>query len=429
MLFFLRLIKFTALLLSISLMISPMMGTSKDNFVGVDLATAQSRYERAAGTVAGQRLKDAMNVQNRHTEQILRIPGVVGLGTGIGANGRPVIRIFSRTPGIAEIPQTLEGVPVAVKVTGMFVAYLEPTDRIDRPVNIGVSTGHPNITAGTIGARVKDLLGNVYALSNNHVYADINNAAVGDSVLQPGAYDGGIDPVDRIGELFDYEEIDFSIFGSNAVDAAIAITTVGELQRSTLPEGYGMPNSTIFGDMDRDGSFDNTNDLLQLPVQKFGRTTGLTHGRISEINVTTAVCYDNCDDILTSQLAWFSDQITIVSNTADAFSAGGDSGSLILTDDPDKHPVALLFAGGENSTLANRIDLVLERFDVSVDGAAPEQICDSDFDGDLDEDGYDSYAFLQYYPSDMRADLNNDGLVDSTDLIEWANDFGRNNCP
>ena len=54
---------------------------------------------------------------------------------------------------------------------------------------IGVSTGHPAITAGTIGARVTDGT-NVFALSNNHIYANSNNAAIGDSALQPGSIDG-----------------------------------------------------------------------------------------------------------------------------------------------------------------------------------------------------------------------------------------------
>jgi hypothetical protein len=223
--------------------------------------------------------------------------------------------------------------------------------------------------------------------------------------------------------------IDISIFGSNTMDAAIAWTTPRELGQATLPQGYGMPNSIIFGDLDRDGFFDNKNDLLQLPVQKFGRTTGLTHGRISEINVTSLVCYANCSDPFNSKFAWLEDQISIISNSTEAFSAGGDSGSLVLTDDPRKNPVALLFAGSENSTLANRIDLVLARFDVSIDGAAPQDICKSDFDMDADVDGYDLLLFMEFYPSDSGADLNADGIVNSDDLNVFSHEFGRNDCP
>ena len=416
-------------LCAITLVLALGMSAGNGEIFGVRFAAAQSAPEAIDVRAVNQRIREAMAVQDRHTEQLIRIPGVVGIGTGIGANGRPVIRVFSRVPGISGIPQTLDGVPVTVKVTGMFIAYIDPRDRIDRPVPIGVSTGHPDITAGTIGARVKDEGGNVYALSNNHVYANQNDADIGDSILQPGTFDGGSDPADKIGELFDFEVIDFSIFGSNTMDAAIAGTTPGELGQATLPQGYGMPNSIIFGDMDRDGFFDNKNDLLQLPVQKFGRTASLTHGQISEINVTSAVCYANCSDIFESKFAWFQDQISIISNTAEAFSGGGDSGSLVLTDDPDKNPVALLFAGSENSTLANRIDLVLDRFDVSIDGAAPEDICQSDFDMDRDVDGYDLLLLLEFYPSGSSADLNDDGSVNSDDLSVFSDEFGRNDCP
>jgi PKD repeat protein len=338
-----------------------------DTFLETSITEAANSQASIAATRNTERFRNAVGVQNRHTERLKRIPGVVGIGTGIGADGHPVIRIFTRRAGIPGIPESLDGVPVRVKVTGMFIAFNDPTARFDRPVPIGVSTGHPDITAGTIGARVIDTHGNVYALSNNHVYANQNEASIGDSALQPGAYDGGSYPADEIGELFDYEPIDFSLFGSNTMDAAIALTTTNQLGTATLPEGYGTPNSTIFGDLNGDGDFDNENDLLNLPVQKFGRTTGLTHGIVTEINVTTAVCYANCSSQFFAVLAWFDDQISISGINAEAFSLGGDSGSLVVTDDGNNYPVGLLFAGSSTTTLANRIDLVLNHFGVSVD--------------------------------------------------------------
>ncbi|NIM93784.1 MAG: hypothetical protein GTO18_08755, partial [Anaerolineales bacterium] len=301
-------------------------------------------------------LRAAVAIQNRHTEWLMSIPGVVGTGTGIGANGQPVVRVFTTRAGISGIPQKLEGIPVEMKVTGMFVAYSDPTARFDRPVPIGVSTGHPDITAGTIGARVKDSAGHVYALSNNHVYANQNDANIGDSALQPGPSDGGSDPADKIGELYDFEPIDFSVFGSNTIDAAIAISLTSDLACFTPPDdGYGTPSSVTVP------------PSIGLAVQKYGRTTGLTYGQVSEINVTVAVCYARCGNPFFSKYAWFVDQIAIISNSTDAFSLGGDSGSLIVTDDSNKNPVGLLFAGSSTRTLANRIDLVLQRFDVTVD--------------------------------------------------------------
>jgi hypothetical protein len=322
----------------------------------------KSSLAEAAGpaigfTIDNPGIRKAIEVQNRHKEQLLSLPGVVGVGTGIGANGQPIIRVFTKRAGIPNIPQKIEEIPVKMKVTGMFVAYTDPTARFDRPVPIGVSTGHPDITAGTIGCRVTDGT-NVYALSNNHVYANANNASIGDPALQPGTYDGGDYPADQIGTLARYKPIDFSVFGSNTIDAAIVLTTPYEVGNATPPDGYGTPAKDI------------VNATINLPVKKYGRTTGLTHGQVTEINVTSAVCYDKCSHPFRAKLAWFDNQIAIESVSNDAFSMGGDSGSLIVTDDQSKNPVGLLFAGSSTTTLANRIDLVLNHFDVSVDDSS-----------------------------------------------------------
>ncbi|MHC4215795.1 MAG: hypothetical protein ACYSWP_20800, partial [Planctomycetota bacterium] len=134
---------------------------------------------------------------------------------------------------VAGIPKKIDGVVVHKVITGEIRALRPPagkgpkpkdppvdrTSRFDRPVPIGISTGHPDITAGTIGCRVTKG-GNVYALSNNHVYADENKATKGDSVLQPGKFDGGNVSTDVIGTLDDFEEIKFN-GSANVIDAAI----------------------------------------------------------------------------------------------------------------------------------------------------------------------------------------------------------------
>ncbi|MGD2218382.1 MAG: CARDB domain-containing protein [Gemmatimonadales bacterium] len=318
--------------------------------------------------VLSQRLavQTAIAVQDRHTRQLIKIPGVVGTATALGADGQPVVRVFTARSGIAELPTRLEGLPVEAKVTGLVMARTDPTKRFPRPVPTGVSTGHPNITAGTIGARVRDALGNVYALSNNHVYADQNRANLGDPVLQPGPFDGGQYPGDQMGVLDSYVPIDFSFSGYNTMDAAIALSSTGDLGNSTPADGYGTPNETIYGDANGDGYFDSTADLLGLPVQKYGRTTKLTQGTVTEVNVFVEVCYEAIFNFCIKS-AYFYDQLGISPGT---FSGGGDSGSLIVTDDAQKNPVGLLFAGGSERTFANRIDLVLKEFGVSIDGTA-----------------------------------------------------------
>lgn len=295
----------------------------------------------------GEGLKRAIEVQKKHTAALMKRAGVVGTGASVSEEGAPVVKVYiEKAKDAAGLPRKLDDVVVTPEVTGKIVAFGDTTARY-RPAPIGVSTGHPNITAGTIGARVTDGT-NVYALSNNHVFADEGRAKVGDSALQPGTYDGGQDPADAIGTLHDFEPIKFD-GTANAMDAAIVKTTTDLVDNGTLPDGYGVPSAETAAATPR------------LKVKKYGRTTSLTSGRIDAVNVTVNVGYD-------SGVALFVGQVTIRPGT---FSAGGDSGSLIVTQNGN-HPVALLFAGSALVTIATPIDPILERFKVRIDdGAAP----------------------------------------------------------
>ena len=306
-------------------------------------------------------LERAIEVKERHAEALLRVDGVVGVGVGNNVDSVPAVVIFTETPGVRGLPAFLEGVPVVSRVSGKFFAEpkpdkpgkppkepsLSPEDRWPRPVPIGVSTGHPNITAGTIGARVTDGI-DVYALSNNHVYADENSARIGDNVLQPGSFDGGTDPADMTGTLAAFVPINFN-GGTNRVDAAIAKSSTKQLGNATPPDGYGAPKSAV------------AEAQIGMRVKKYGRTTGLTKGRVYAIHATIDVLYD-------SGGARFVDQIVI---SPGAFSAGGDSGSLIVVNErgrDNNRPVGLLFAGSQFFTIANPIGPVLEAFGVTIDG-------------------------------------------------------------
>ncbi|NOG48388.1 MAG: hypothetical protein HND48_02260 [Chloroflexi bacterium] len=56
-----------------------------------------------------------------------------------------------------------------------------------------------------MGAVVKDrITGEKLLLSNNHVFANSNDAQVGDSILQPGPADGGQNPGDAVATLERY---------------------------------------------------------------------------------------------------------------------------------------------------------------------------------------------------------------------------------
>ena len=309
-----------------------------------------------------QQVQMALTAQQRHTDELLRIPGVVGTAVGLLPNGTPAVRLFLASGGVGGLPTSLDGVPVSAVVTGQFMARSNPTTLL-RPAPLGYSVGHFAITAGSIGARVVDGAGNVYILSNNHVLANSNDASIGDAIYQPGPYDGGTS-ANQIATLYAFRPIDFS-GGANPFDAAIALSSTTNLGNATpTDDGYGTPNARIADDANADGSFDNVNDLLGMAVQKYGRTTKLTKGRITGINGTVNVCYEVLY-IFCIKSALYTNQLIIDSP---GFSGGGDSGSLIVTDDGTFSPVALLFAGSSSQTIANRIDLVLSYFRVSVDG-------------------------------------------------------------
>jgi hypothetical protein len=303
-------------------------------------------------------------VQERHTGKLMTKPGVVGTAVGFNDKDEHAVLVLLEKAGVAGIPQDLEGVPVHSIVTGKIYALrtegksspsasggTDPKARFPRPVPIGVSTGNAlakDWATGTIACRVTDGSA-VYALSNNHVYALENKAPINSEVLQPGLYDtrGKYSSTNVIGNLTQFITINFGATG-NVVDAAIAKSTKGLLGNATPSNGYGEPSSATVP------------ARVGLAVQKYGRTTSLTKGTVYAINAIVTVGYS-------TGTATFTNQIII---TPGRFSAAGDSGSLIVTNDSNRNPVGLLFAGSSSFTVANPIDAVLSSFGTNfkIDG-------------------------------------------------------------
>ena len=323
---------------------------------------AGPRIQPQFGLVQRQEVQRAIAVQERFTPALMRNPGIVGTAVGLLPNGRAAVRVFVDNPNAPPLPAELEGVAVVREVSGPFRALSDPTGRL-RPAPLGYSVGHPSITAGTIGALVIDASGNRFILSNNHVLANINDALIGDPILQPGAFDGGTIANDRIGSLAAFKPIDFARNGKNTMDAALALVSAGDVLNSTpTDDGYGVPSATVFGDGNGDGFFDDKAALLGLTVVKYGRTTKQTQGQITGINGTFSICYEVLVFICLRS-ATFQDQLVVSPGT---FSGGGDSGSHIVSLS-GLQPVGLLFAGSSTETIANRVDLVLGHFGVAID--------------------------------------------------------------
>ena len=230
-----------------------------------------------------------------------------------------------------------------------------------RPAQGGYSVGHKNITAGTIATCVYDILpgGSInppahgigipakyYILSNNHVLANSNAGAIGDAVLQPGPFDGGTDPADRIATLARFVPIQFNPpiplpQQQNLVDCAVAVGEFHDLNREVYWSGYVR------------GWRRKTNVTVGTLVKKTGRTTNFTIGRITAVNATIDVNYGG------GRVARLKEQIVTTN-----MSAGGDSGSLVMT--LDNLAVGLLFAGSATSMIANQIENVRALLRVEV---------------------------------------------------------------
>ncbi len=218
-----------------------------------------------------------------------------------------------------------------------------------RPAQGGFSCGHYLTGVGTIATCCYDLdpfpsmPQRYYILSTNSAIASLNDARAGDPILQPVLGDGGMYPSDMIARLTRYVTIEFSTDCSqpvNYVDAAIAEGNLQDLNRKIYWGGHVKDLYTT----------PSVNDI----VQKSGRTTGFTTGRVTTINTTLDMNYSN------GRKARFEKQIIATGMSNEP----GDSGSLVLN--LDEHAVGLISGGSSTATIINNILFVQALLKVRV---------------------------------------------------------------
>ena len=194
--------------------------------------------------------------------------------------------------------------------------------------------------SGTLGALITDG-SNRYILSNNHVLGRSDQAVAGEDVSQPGMIDANCAITTVVADFTGAAPL-----GPSNVDAAVAQLRTGQMDSTGFIEDIGVPGNSI------------ALPTIGLGVAKSGRTTGFTTGTISSINTSVNVQYQRGCNQGKKFTVSYTGQIVINSST---FSAGGDSGSLIVTNNASHNPVGLLFAGSSTTTIANPIGLVLTR--------------------------------------------------------------------
>ena len=218
----------------------------------------------------------------------------------------------------------------------------------------GISIGSTEVTAGTLSGIFKDKDGTDVLVSNWHVFKGKPNKT---AILQPGRYDGGKDPEDRVGFLKRYVPLNgykklpwwkrliCILFGwlleewcmaseePNYVDVACSSFDPVDKER-TITKGVYLkedkiiyPRKTNLGD-----------GIVGRKVWKVGRTTNITIGKVVDDSATVKVWYGD---------RWivFKDQILV-----EGIASGGDSGSptfILNNSEPSEEDefVGLLFAG------------------------------------------------------------------------------------
>jgi hypothetical protein len=263
-------------------------------------------------------------------------------------------------------PKEIDGVPLDV-IQGIYhphIALVESaSDRKIRlnPIQPGVSISHSLVTAGTFGAVVYDnVTGRPCILSNWHVLAGSDQAVPGDDIIQPGSFDGGRSPRDRVGQL------ERSILDANG-DAAIAFLdtlTDRTVEFAQFQTGVKIESARMT----------QMSDVGKI-LEKSGRTTGVTRGKIDGVG-----SYYLNYPVGPKTIQGFKIVSILDGNPNDEeISSGGDSGA-IWYDPETKEGIGLHFAGETNPNpkeehaIACHLPTVLSALNISLTPSAPEGV-------------------------------------------------------
>jgi hypothetical protein len=338
-------------------------------------------------------LSSVFQARQQVTPDFMQRQNVVACGVGYKISGQQLTSTPSVVVSVVKklpvsnlspddlIPKTINDIPTDVVETGLISALgVDRTARY-RPVRPGISIGHVTGSTGTLGCIVQRG-SERFILSNNHVLARLNEARPGDAIIQPGQSDGG-QPADVIGQLAEFIPIAFLEASASGSASSQATSSQGGLLDVILnliqallggikaqpqpvppmpPQGNrldaalvrplnaGMLDPSIIDVGAPPLGF--SSPTLGMKIVKSGRTTGVTEGLITQLDVTVDVRYGE-------RTARFVNQIM-----ATPFSKPGDSGSLVL--DFERKGVGLLFSGSDQISVINPLAMVLSALKVDL---------------------------------------------------------------
>jgi len=299
----------------------------------------------------------------RNAAAIQPLGGVEAIAAAVPSFGKiPVTYIDSQNDpkSLVKVPHTGPGSPTAASLVPEqanhrpLVCGLQ-IENFDDDVRTGVIQGG-NIIVGTLGCFVTLQSGNKAILSNNHVVAGENRGLRGnDRIMQPGS--GAFTAAEQAGTLTDFVAVQPSPAGAtpagggvifNDVDAGVAQLLANVkfaqtyLSTRTSVKPPGGTAAAAVGDQ----------------VFKVGRTTGLTHGEVTQVStIVGPIPY-------APGPCWFQNTLVVEGLDGTMFSDHGDSGSAVVRS--DGKIVGLLFAGNGQQTYVCDIGLVLQALQCTI---------------------------------------------------------------
>lgn len=240
----------------------------------------------------------------------------------------------------------------AFKIDQNIQSTYKPLYNKDARICCGSSIGLGNQrNAGTLMALAENDQGQLLGISCNHVTGGCNTASIGTPIVAPGIQDVSPDqneitviglhdstgPMSQgLPQVFDISNnCDIAFFDINDSDQLCS-------QQGEGIDAYDTP--TLFAKVQE-----------ELKVKKWGRSTGLTRGEITKIvsepesieyNVTSY--YGPTSSQAFKGTVYFPQVYEVESIGVNGFSAGGDSGSLVVTDSHGAEKIVGILIGGNN---------------------------------------------------------------------------------
>jgi hypothetical protein len=196
-----------------------------------------------------------------------------------------------------------------------------------------------HIGAGTLGCLTRDSVGTLFGLTNNHVSGMCNYSRTGEKILAPGHLDieaNGLDPF-TIG----FHAMSLPMVSGVPDNVDILLNSDAALIQITDPNRVSSFQGT---------HYDTPSLVAELQagqqVEKVGRTTGLTSGKVvAQMAGPFPVIYQVPS--VGAQIAYF-EPVFVVQGNSGPFSQNGDSGSLVTADvGGTRMAVGVIFAGDQ----------------------------------------------------------------------------------